>query len=186
MRSHNPSAVVAKHILAVVAAFVLFLLPCSDGPSGIFSATSARAQAFSGSGVEASGVSFNRFARPGESTVRVWVVSDTRSGLYEIGEDVSLGELLVLTGTGPGLVSVRERRRTTIRVYRGDRTSRGMIYEATFEEMLENPGRYPTLQNEDAVVVETQVRARFHWRDALTIVSAASSTILLIERFRRL
>lgn len=147
----------------------------------------ATGQTFGGAvGQEAQGVSFHRFARPGEATMRVWVVADTRSGLYEIGESVSLGELLVLSGTGPGIITVRERRNTTVRVFRGDRSTRGMIYEASFEEMLQNPGLYPTLQTEDAVVVETRVRQRFQWRDALSIVSAASTTILLIDRINRI
>jgi hypothetical protein len=163
-------------IVFAVAVLLLIALPIE----------SATAQAFGGAtGQEAQGVSYHRFARPGEATVRVWVVSDTRSGLYEIGESVSLGELLVLSGTGPGIITVRERRNTTVRVYRGDRSTRGMIYEASFEEMLQNPGAYPSLRTEDAVVVETRVRQRFQWRDALTIVSAASTTILLIDRINR-
>jgi hypothetical protein len=151
----------------------------------LLSAEPLHAQTFGVSGVEAQGVSFHRFSRPGEATVRLWVVSDQRSGLYEVGESVTLGELLVLSGTGPGIVTVRERRNTTVRVYRGDRTQRGMIYEASFEEMLQNPGEYPRLQTEDAVVVETRVRQRFGWRDTLQIVSGVSTVLILVDRWRR-
>jgi hypothetical protein len=151
----------------------------------LFIADPLHAQTIGVSGVEAQGVSFHRFSRPGEATVRVWVVADTRSGLYEIGESVSLGELLVLSGTGPGIVTLRERRNTTVRVYRGDRTQRGMIYEASFEDMLQNPGEYPSLRTEDAVVVETRVRERFTWRETLQLVSTASTMLLLIDRWRR-
>lgn len=173
--SSKPLNLVSKFSVPGLA--VLFVL--------LLAAEPVHAQSFGATGVEAQGVSFHRFSRPGEATVRVWVVADTRSGLYEIGEGVSLGELLVLSGTGPGIVTVRERRNTTVRVYRGDRSQRGMIYEASFEEMLQNPGEYPSLQNEDAVVVETRVRQRFGWRDTLQIVSGVSTVLILVDRWRR-
>ncbi|MFW5973316.1 MAG: hypothetical protein ACOCTG_04925 [Bacteroidota bacterium] len=137
------------------------------------------------SGVEAQGMSFNRFVRPGEAFLQVWVISDNRSGLYEVGETVSLGELIVLTGAGPGITTLRERRRTNIRLYRGEGGTREIIYEASLEEMVQEPERYPRLQEGDVVMMETKVRQRFHWRDALQIVSAASTMILLIERIER-
>lgn len=143
-------------------------------------------QTFGATGVESEGMSFNRFVRPGEASVQIWVIADTRSGLYEVGESLSLGELVVLTGAGPGMTTARERRRTDVKVYRGTNGTRDLIYDATLEDLVREPAAYPTLQNGDVVMMQTHARQRFQWRDALTIVSAASTTILLIDRIRRL
>lgn len=165
--------------IVVSAVFVLLLLiaPQTNG---------AFAQSFGAGGVENEGMAFNRFVRPGEATIQLWVISDTRSGLYEVGESVSLGELVVLTGTGPGMTTARERRRTDVKVYRGQGSTRDLVYDATLEEMVQEPGRYPALQSGDVVMMETHTSQRFQWRDALTIVSAVSTSILLIDRIRRL
>lgn len=144
------------------------------------------AQSFGATDVENQGMAFSRFVRPGEASVQLWVISNNRSGLYEVGESITLGELVVLTGTGPGMTTPRERRRTDVKVYRGQGGTRDLIYDATLEEMVQQPGAYPSLQTGDVVMMETTSRQRFQWRDALTIVSAASTTILLVDRIRRL
>lgn len=147
-----------------------------------FSVTNAQSL----SDYEASGISFSRFVRPGEASIQIWVISDNRSGIYEIGDGINLGELIVLTGTGPGIMTTRERRRTTIRVFRETGASRNLIYESSLEDMVREPSLYPDLNNGDVIMLETRVKQRFQWRDALSVISAASTTILLVDRIRRM
>ena len=144
------------------------------------------ANAQSLSDYDAAGISYSRFVRPGEASIQIWVISDNTSGIYEIGEAINLGELIVLTGTGPGIMTTRERRRTTIRVFRETGASRNLIYESSLEDMVREPGLYPDLNTGDVVMMETRVRQRFQWRDALSVISAASTTILLVDRIRRM
>lgn len=144
------------------------------------------AQPFGIDGVENQGMSFNRFVRPGEATIQVWLISDNTSSLAEVGESLELGELIVLAGTGPGMTTARERRRTDVRVFRGAGATRELIYDVKLEELIREPGTNPDLRNGDVIMIETKARQRFQWRDALTVISAVSTSILLIDRIRRL
>ncbi len=144
------------------------------------------AQPFGVEGVENEGMSLKRFVLPGEASIQVWLLSDNTSSLAEIGESVSLGELIVLSGTGPGMVTSRERRRTNVRVFRSRGDTRDLIYDVSLEELIREPATNPDLQHGDVIMIETKSRQRFQWRDALSIISAASTTILLIDRIRRL
>lgn len=156
-----------------------------------FSADVAKAQF---TGLETGGVSYFTFARPGENTIQVLVIGDTRDGIYEIGEGTNLAEFVALSGgagEGPlqagSPLDAREIRRVTIRLFRKDEDGqRRIVYEAPIEDLVEIRTAYPELRHEDVLRVEIERRRPFGWRDALTIVGAASSIIILIDRITRI
>lgn len=146
----------------------------------------AQAQSFGGQ-VEASGVPYHVFTRPGEPTIEVMVMGSGSAGIYKIGIETNLGELLALTSGGAlSSESARQRTNVTIRLYRTEEGARTVIYEEEMEDALAAPSAYPDLQDGDVLVVETRVRERFGWRDGLRVLTSLSSLILLVDRLRRL
>lgn len=139
-------------------------------------------------GLQSQGTSFYTFARPGESTIQILMLGDTgRDGIYEIGEGTDLAEFIALAGgAGEGPLSPRQRRDVTIRLLRmDDDGQRRIIYEASVDELVERMD-YPTLQRDDVLRIRVRQRQRFGWRDALQIVSGASTVILLVDRIVRI
>lgn len=122
---------------------------------------------------------YQRIAHPGESTIPVIVMGLGGQGLYEVGESVDLDELLVLSG-GTGLNP--KANRVTIRLYRDRGGQRAVAYEAPLERMLVDQANYPRLQAGDMLYVESRPRRQFSWRETLSIISAASTLVLLYYR----
>ena len=140
------------------------------------------------SGLQSDGTNYYTFARPGENTIQILKLGDTgRDGIYEIGEGTDLAEFLALSGgAGESPLSPRQRRTVTVRLLRmGDDGQRSVVYESTIEELLQRSD-YPTLQRDDVLRVRVRQRERFGWRDALQIVSGASTVILLVDRIVRI
>jgi hypothetical protein len=131
--------------------------------------------------VTTSGVPYKVFAEAGEATIRVYLVGGGANGIYEIGADTRLDELLALTPASPG------NQRVTVRLYRTDEAGqRSLVLERRLEEILQaNPDTYPTLQEQDLISVEVRPRQGFGWRDGLRILTSLTSVILLIDRLRR-
>ncbi len=151
----------------------------------VLTAPDARAQEFGRVGdFITSGTSYHVFAEPGEATVQVQVLGSVGApGLYEVGVGTDLGRLLALTG---GLQFLSEdpniRRSVEVRVYRLQDGRRTVIYEAPYEEVLQEPARYPVLQDEDAIVVEATTSRRFTWQNALSIIGSLAGLLLVVDR----
>ena len=145
-----------------------------------------RAQNLGGVGVPPTGVQV--FASPGEATVQVLVLNSLGgSGVFQVGLDTRLDELLVVSGAAVQQQIRGEKRTTTVRLYREGGGARTLVYEAPLEEMLRAPGEYPNLQDGDIFTVETVVdppTPKFTWRDGLSIVSSVSTVVLLVMRLR--
>lgn len=122
----------------------------------------------------ASGTSYRIFARPGDATVQVVVVSDRGSGVYEVPPETDLGKLVALTG-GLGEGDARRARGATVRLLRAEGGVRRAVYEAPMQQLLLEPGRHPTLLEGDVLTVEPKRTSRFGWRDVLSIATAAST-----------
>ncbi len=120
------------------------------------------------------------FALPGEATNEVILMGDTRSGVYVIGESVALDKFLALAG-----VSFFEREtdqvevRKTVRVLREQGGERTVIYEARTGELVVQANAYPTLQDGDAIAIETQALRSFDYRQVLRLASELASLTLL-------
>jgi hypothetical protein len=134
-----------------------------------------------------SGVPYKVYADPGEATIRVYVVGSGANGVYEIGTDTRLDELLALTPTNVGSRSGDTEQRVTIRLYRTDDAGqRALMLERPLEDILQaNPDTYPTLRERDLISVEVRSRQRFGWRDGLRILTSLASVILVIDRIGR-
>jgi len=140
------------------------------------------------SGLQSEGTNYYTFARPGENTIQILMLGDTgRDGIYEIGEGTDLAEFIALAGgAGESPLSPQQRRDITIRLLRmGDDGQRRMVYESSLEDMLKLSD-YPSLQRDDVLRIRVRQRERFGWRDALQIVTSASTIVLLVDRIIRI
>jgi len=128
-------------------------------------------------GREAGGTAYYTFARPGQNTIEVLVLGG-QSGIYEIGEDINLGQLMALAGGGG-----RGGRRTKVRIhlYRLENGQRTKLLGEGIKDLAAR-SRYPPLQDGDVVRIET--RERFNWRDLLQIsTTVLSLTITILTLF---
>lgn len=105
------------------------------------------------------GASYVVFTEPGAPTVDVFVVQQAgRTGIFRIAEGTTLTELLVLAGgpSGQSAETSQFVRTAFVRVLRNDGSGlRNVIYEASPEEMLREPGRHPQIITGD--LIETEV-----------------------------
>lgn len=132
------------------------------------------------------GVSFFRFVPPGKQAMRVNVWGDVRApGRYEVEVGTDLLELVFLAGaTTERATTYKQIRETTLRVSRkrDDGSGWRVIYEAALDDITDMASPIPDLQDEDVVKVETIVRQRLDWREALGIVGTVASLALLTDR----
>ncbi len=121
---------------------------------------------------------------PGESTMEVHVWGTVKApGLYVVSAETDLGTLLSLAG-GPQLREIRnnDRREVTIRLYRTEGDARVVAYEAMLEELVAEPGEYPSLQDGDVIEVATHEIQGFSWRDIFVVAGGLAAVALAVER----
>lgn len=150
----------------------------------------ARGQAFGRVEETKSNVAYFYHARPGEATVQVSVWGTIpRPGIYEVPDTTDLDKLLTMAGGAPleARQEDREPPSITVRVYRSAAGDRSKIFEAPLDEMLKGDASYPSLRDDDIVVVETvRPKQPFGWRDVLSVASTlASLTLLGLRIFTR-
>ena len=129
-------------------------------------------------GREAGGTAYYTFARPGQNTIEVLVLGGGQSGIYEIGENINLGQLVALAGGGG-----RGGRRTKVRIHlsRLENGRRSKVLEEEMGDFAERP-QYPSLQEGDVLRIEN--RERFNLRDWIGISSSVLSlTLTLLNVF---
>ena len=132
-------------------------------------------------------VTFFRFVEPGQASIRVNVWGDVSSaGRDEVQVGTGLLELLFLAG-GPGerTRNTREERNTIVRLSRQTGEGWAVAYEAPLSDLMALQQPDPGLQDEDVIKIETSVRQRFGWRDALTVVGTVASLALIADRIVR-
>ena len=117
-------------------------------------------------------------------TVKLWGPVQY-PGLHEVRQGTPLSILLTLAG-GPIAVGQREPQSTltlTVRLLRPqpDGTD-AVVFEHQMENRIEPLPEDPVLLNGDLVVIEEEYRRGFGWRDALSIVTAVSALVLVVER----
>ena len=162
---------------AVLAAcpLVLTLLLLSPAP--------VVAQGFAGiDDVDASGMSYHRFVRPGEATVELLMLGNAgATGVYVVGMDTDLPQLLALSGVTLGASSGSERSEVTVRIYRQQGAQREMVFEASVADVLTAPADVPTFRDGDIIYVETITRS-VDWYRWIRTVSSAVSLAYIISR----
>lgn len=134
--------------------------------------------------VESIGASYHFFAQPGEPTIQVLVLGDASTGMYVIGSNTSMMELLALTGSGRAAQgeSAQIKRDVTIRLMREQGGQRNIVYEEAFETFLSEPASNPALQDGDIFTVEIDQERKMGILDALAIASRLASVTLLAIR----
>ncbi|WP_263820502.1 hypothetical protein [Salinibacter sp.] len=137
----------------------------------------AWAQQQGAGGMQAGGTAYYTFARPGQNTIEVLVLGGGRSGVYEIGDNVSLGKLMALAGGGGG----GGRTKVTVHHFRLKNGNRTKILEERLDDFAERP-QYPSLRDGDVIRIESN--QTIGWRDGLRIATTALSlTLTLLTLF---
>ena len=125
------------------------------------------------------------YAEPGDVTIQVNVWGAVSNpGRYIIPRGTEVGDLFTYAG-GPstGQQNWQQEQILTIRLSREKNDEHVVIFEARMEDEVFAFEENPVLQEGDVLMVERYVREKFTWRDAFTIASGLSTTILLVERF---
>ncbi|HEX8386518.1 MAG TPA: SLBB domain-containing protein [Rubricoccaceae bacterium] len=120
---------------------------------------------------------------PGERTSQVSVLGTVRApGFYLVSAGTDLSELLALAG-GPNLEATSPdfERTVTIRLYRATNgLSRELLYERTAEAFTRDAEGYPIVVDGDMLEVTTFERARWGWRDSLTVAGGAATVVIAV------
>ena len=129
----------------------------------------------------------NRFARPGVPTNEVWVWGEvSQPGIWRVERGVDLVQFLShLRVVGVGQEQAERVRRFTVKIYRGQPRDRSLIYEVRLDELLEQGGDYPDLEEGDILAVEVEER-RTRLRIFRTVVGAIGSGASLALLFLRI
>jgi hypothetical protein len=144
---------------------------------------------------EATGGAYIRFAEPGDITIRVSVWGGVNTGLYEVTQGMHLSTLLTIAGGPPiGEISgggfrgnqrfgygefIRE---MTIKLMREENGRWTKVVETQMEGEANPLPEDPVLREGDLIIVETQSRRTFGWRDGLDILGSIGATVFLIDR----
>lgn len=129
---------------------------------------------------------FYSYSEPGDLTIRVSAWGAVRfPGLYEIPRGTSLQSLFSLSG-GPQL-GVRERRskrNMTIELFRNVEGERQLIFRQEMENDITGIESNPMLFDGDVLSVQSVTRRTFSVRDIFPILSAALTTVILIDNLQ--
>jgi len=152
-----------RHAVGLTLCFLLIAGPAwSQDPTGSF---------------QTSGTAYYTFARPGQNTIEVLVLGGSRSGMYEVGEDIDLGKLMALAGGGGG----GGRTKVTVHLFRIENGERTKILEEEMDEFTSR-STFPGLQEGDVVRIETEQRSQFGLRDALQLLTTVTALTVTFER----
>lgn len=127
-------------------------------------------------GREAGGTAYYTFARPGQNTIEVIVLGGGQSGIYKVGENVNMGQLMALAGGGGS----GGRTNVTVHHFRLENGRRNKILEEDLDDFAER-SVYPSLQDGDVVRIEAN--ESFGWRDGLQILTpllSLATTLLTV------
>ena len=126
---------------------------------------------------------FHYLVRPGSATIEVSAFGNMVSpGIYVLEEGSNLAFLLALTGGPSSFNQPDVRYITTIRLFRNSGGGQALIYEAPFEEIMDQISNAPILSEGDVVTVEVIQKRKLNWRDVFTIIGPVLSTLLLIDQ----
>jgi hypothetical protein len=146
---------------------------------GFLGAAPAHAQAAGDR--QTGGTAYYTFARPGQNTIEVLVLGG-QAGVYQVGENINLGQLLALSGSGGG----DRRSRVKVLLFRRQQGTRTKILEEEIDDFASRAA-YPALRDGDVVRIET--RERLNWRDVLQVTTSVTSlavtllTVFEVGRF---
>ena len=114
--------------------------------------------------------------------MEILVLGNTASGLYVIGLETDMVELLALSGASTGVTNWREHRTVLIQLFRGPSNNRQLIAEARMQDVIAQPTLIPPLQDGDVVHIETQTRQRLTFMQIVRNISSVATLVFLAER----
>ncbi len=126
---------------------------------------------------------YHYLVRPGVATVEVSAFGNLVSpGVYVLEEGVNLAFLLALTG-GPNFFNQPDIKiSTTIRLFRNRGGTQSLVFEAPFEEVMNEADNTPVLSEGDIVTVEVVQKRKLVWRDIFTVAGPILSTLILVDQ----
>jgi len=139
------------------------------------------------------GGAYIRFAEPGDITIQVTLWGSARAGIYEVTQGMHLSTLLSIAG-GPPVGAVGQGGRmqqfgqgdiisdVTIRLMREQGAQWTTLLEVQMEKEVTPLPEDPVLQDGDLIIVDTDSRRTFGWRDGLQIIGSVGATVFLIDR----
>lgn len=129
---------------------------------------------------------FYYHVEPGAPRMEVRVMGSVdKPGIYQIAIDTDLGKLLALAGGTKSAVGSEGRSEITLRLYRPAAMRRQLIYSAKLEGHLTENEAYPTLEENDMLMVESRIRRKFGWREGLTVITTLATTALAIDAWTK-
>lgn len=133
--------------------------------------------------VQTSGTSYFIFAEPGAPTIEVTVVGEgVRSGIYRLQEGTTLTQLIALSGGVPTSEETeRQIVRALIRVLREQSGTRSVIYEATTEQAIRQPGTQPPFLDGDLVEMDVEYEELGRGVTVLDVLQIAGRVASLIS-----
>lgn len=153
----------------------------------VFGFAAADAQNLGGFGSQNEIPNSYSYVRVGEPYMEIVVMGTVqRPGSYRVREGTDLSQVFMYAGGASTIGERRKRSRpdVSLQISRKTENGRQIIFNTDFESMINRSVDYPVLEREDIIVVETvPLRPRFQWRDAASLISVASTTLLIIDRF---
>ena len=101
-------------------------------------------------------------------------------GLYELGSNADLRQLLVLAG-GPELAPQNARNSRTVNVQLLRAGLPAPVFQSDLATAMAGRGASTHLREGDVLIVEVIERERFNWRDAFTILGGLSAVAFMIQ-----
>ena len=127
------------------------------------------------------------YGRPGYPRMTIYVWGNADNGVWNVEKGTDLLEFVsVISRTRMSENSPDRRRIEKLSLYRDQRPGHGEpFYETDVKAMFAARDSYPALQEGDILVLETQTRSRFTWRDIARVtgtIAALVNTYLLFDR----
>lgn len=128
------------------------------------------------------------FSRPGRPTmfVYIWGTAST-PGIWKVEKDVDLLDLMSSAQIPNfGASDNTTKSTTTMRLYRSSGGQREEIFQSEMNELLTSGNTYPSLQENDIILIETKSKQRFNLQTVFSAIGAAASLVLLAIRINQL
>lgn len=125
------------------------------------------------------------YGRPGYPRMTVTVWGDAQSGVWTVEEGTDLLEFLSVSSQTRLNERLNTRTFVLIQVYREGQRGKKPMFEERLDDMLARNTPYPDLREGDMVVVRTQQRRRFTWRDITQVtgtIIGLLNTYLILDR----
>ena len=127
------------------------------------------------------------YGRPGYPVFTVYVWGEADTGVWSVEQGTDLLEFISVIsrtqfGERPDRRSIQK-----LKLYRNGKAEGESFFEARIQELFTARTSYPALQEEDILVLETEVKSRFTWRDLGQIIGIASTilnTFLILDRIQ--